>query len=124
MTQKNKQFWEQVVQVTETRYNVGQGMQADVLQAQVELGNYLDRLFQWTQKQESFRADLNALRSKPPQTPVARPQPLKPRPFTLKLDDLLAQAEARPQLQALKALMAKQEKAVDLARKEYFPDAR
>ena len=123
LTQKNKQFWEQVVQVTETRYGVGQGMQADVLQAQVELGNYLDRLFQWNQRQESFQADLNALRSKPPQTPMARPQPLKPRPFALKLDDLLAQAEARPQLQALKPMVAKQEKAVDLAKKEYFPDA-
>ena len=99
-------------------------MQADVLQAQVELGNYLDRLFQWTQKQESFRADLNALRAKPPQTPISRPQPLKPRPFSLKLDDLLAQAETRPQLQALKFIITKQEKAVDLARKEYFPDAR
>jgi len=124
LTQRNKQFWEQVVQVTETRYKVGQGMQADVLQAQVELGNYLDRLFQWTQKQESFRADLNALRSKPPQTPVSRAQTLKPRPFSLKLDELLAQAETRPQLQALKFIIAKQEKAVDLARKEYFPDAR
>ena len=107
--------------MTDTRYGVGQGMQADVLQAQVELGNYLDRLFQWTQQQESFRADLNALRAKPPQTPVSRPQPLKPRPFTLKLDDLLAQAEARPQLQALKALIAKQEKAVDLAQQGIFP---
>ena len=124
LTQRNKQFWEQVVQVTETRYKVGQGMQADVLQAQVELGNYLDRLFQWTQKQESFRADLNALRAKPPQTPVARPQTLKPRTFSLKLDDLLTQAEARPQLQALKFIITKQEKAVDLARKEYYPDAR
>ena len=124
LTQKNKQFWEQVVQVTETRYKVGQGMQADVLQAQVELGNYLDRLFQWTQKQESSQADLNALRSKPPQTPVSRPQPLKPRTFALKLDELLAQAEARPQLQALKFIIAKQEKAVNLARKEYYPDAR
>ena len=47
---------------------------------------------------------------------------MKPRPFTLKLDDLLAQAEARPQLQALKALIAKQEKAVDLANKDYYPD--
>ena len=54
--------------MAETRYAVGQGLQADVLQAQVELGNYLDRLFQWTQKQESFQADLNAVRSKPPQT--------------------------------------------------------
>jgi cobalt-zinc-cadmium efflux system outer membrane protein len=123
IVQKNKQFWEQVVQVTETRYKVGQGMQPDVLQAQVELGNYLDRLYQWKQRQESIQADLNALRSKPPQVPIGRPQPLTPRPFTLTLDNLLSQAEARPQLQALKALVAKQEKAVDLAKKEYFPDA-
>jgi len=49
---------------------------------------------------------------------------LRPRPFSLKLDELLSRAESRPQLQALKAIIAKQEKAVDLARKEYFPDAR
>ncbi|MCX5888414.1 MAG: TolC family protein [Deltaproteobacteria bacterium] len=122
LTERSKQAWEQVVKVAETRYAVGQGQQADVLQAQVELGNYLDRLFQWTQKQESSRADLNALRSQPPNTPISRPQPLKPRPFTLKLDELLAQAEARPQLQALKALITKQEKSVNLAKKEYFPD--
>jgi outer membrane protein TolC len=123
IVQRNKQFWEQVVLATESRYKVGQGLQTDVLQAQVELGNYLDRLFQYKQRQESSQADLNALRSQPPQTPVGRPQPLTPRPFALKLDDLLAQAEARPQLQALRALVAKQEKAVNLARKEYFPDA-
>jgi outer membrane protein TolC len=122
LTQRSKQAWEQVVKVAETRYAVGQGQQADVLQAQVELGNYLDRLFQWTQKEQSFQAELNALRSKPQQSSISRPQPLKPRPFNLKLDDLLSQAEARPQLQALKALIAKQEKAVDLAKKEYFPD--
>ncbi|MHB8069105.1 MAG: TolC family protein [Desulfobaccales bacterium] len=124
LTQKNKQFWEQVVQVAETRYSVGQGQQADVLQAQVELGNYLDRLLQWNQKQESLRADLNALRSQPPQTPVARPQPLRSRPFRLKLDELLERAKVRPQLQALQAIIAKQEKAVNLAKKEYFPDAK
>ncbi len=122
ITHRNKQFWEQVVQVAETRYSVGQGMQADVLQAQVELGSYLTACFQWTQKQESVQGDLNALRSKPPQTPIAKPQPLRPRPFNLKLDQLLALTEARPQLQALKTMVAKQEKAVDLARKDYFPD--
>ena len=122
LTERSKQAWEQVVKVAETRYAVGQGQQADVLQAQVELGNYLDRLFQWTQKQQSFQADLNALRSQPPNTALARPQPLKPRSCALKLEELLAQAEARPQLQALKALIAKQEKSVNLAKKEYFPD--
>lgn len=122
ITQKDKELWEQVVQVAETRYAVGQGLQADVLQAQVELGNYLDRLFQWQQAQESLRADLNALRSKPPAAPIARPQPLKPRPFSLNLDNLLAMAAEQPQLQALKAQVAKQEKAVALARKEFLPD--
>ena len=123
LTAKNKEFWERVVQVVETRFKVGTGQQADVLKAQVELGNYLDRLFRWSQRQESVRADLNALRNQPPKTPIPRPQPLKSRPFNLRLDDLVALAEDRPQLQALKALITKQEKAVDLARKEYFPDA-
>ncbi len=122
ITQKDKQMWEQVVQVAETRYGVGQGMQADVLQAQVELGNYLDRLFQWQQRQESLRAELNALRSKPQGTAVARPKLLRPRPLTLNLDNLLALAAEQPQLQALKAQVAKQEKAVALAKKDFFPD--
>ena len=122
ITNKDKQMWEQVVQVAETRYGVGQGMQTDVLQAQVELGNYLDRLFQWQQRQESIKADLNAQRSKPPGTTIARPQPLKPRPVTLNLDNLLALAAEQPQLQALKAQVTKQEKAVALAKKDFFPD--
>jgi outer membrane protein TolC len=122
ITQRNKQFWEQVVQVAETRYGVGMGSQAAVLQAQVELGNYLDRLLQWRQRQESVQADLNALRSKPPQTKIPKPQPLHSRSFKLNLDQLLAQAQSRPQLVAIKTQITKQEKAVDLARKDYFPD--
>jgi outer membrane protein TolC len=122
ITAKNKQFWDQVVKVAETRYGVGQGSQADVLQAQVELGTYLDRLFQWRQRQDSLRADLNALRSKPQQAEISRPQSLKPRPFALKADTLLKKAEEHPQLQALQALVARQQKAVELANKEYYPD--
>jgi cobalt-zinc-cadmium efflux system outer membrane protein len=122
ITQKDKELWQQVVEVAQTRYAVGQGMQADVLQAQVELGNYLDRLLQWQQREESITADLNALRSKPPNTTIARPHGLNPRPFNLKLDNLLKLAAEQPQLQALKTQVAKQEKAVQLARKNFLPD--
>jgi outer membrane protein, heavy metal efflux system len=122
ITERNKQFWDQVVKVAETRYSVGQARQPDVLQAQVELGNYLNRLLQWQQRQESLVADLNALRSQPPQTPIPRPHALKARPMNLDLADLLARAQARPQLEALKALIDKQEKAVKLAHKDYYPD--
>ncbi|MEW6657283.1 MAG: TolC family protein [Thermodesulfobacteriota bacterium] len=122
ITAKNKKFWEDVVQVVETRYRVGQGQQSDVLQTQVEMGNYLDRLVQWRQRQASLRAELNALRSEPPLTPIARPQSLKSWPLRLKLNDLLSLAKSRPQLQSLKAMIVKQEKAVDLARKDFYPD--
>ncbi len=122
ITQKNKQFWEQVVKVAETLYSVGRGDQADVLQAQVELGTYLDRLFQWRQRQESLQADLNALRSKPQKISIPRPQPLKPRGFSFKLEELLSQAENQPRIKALKTLVTKQNKAVELARKDYYPD--
>jgi len=122
IAQKNKQFWEQVVQVTETRYGAGMGMQADVLQAQVELGSYLDRLLQWQQARESLTAELNALRAKPAEAPVPRPQPLRPANYTVKMGELLQLAEGRPLLMALKALIVKQQKAVDLARKDYYPD--
>jgi cobalt-zinc-cadmium efflux system outer membrane protein len=122
ITERNKEFWEQVVKVAETRYSVGQARQPDVLQAQVELGNYLNRLLQWRQRRESFVADLNALRSQAPQTPLAKPHALKARPMNLNLADLLARAKDRPQLEALKALIARQGKAVELARKDYYPD--
>lgn len=122
ITARNKAAWEQVIKVAETRYATGQGLQAEVLQAQVELGNYLDRQFQWQQRQESLKAELNALRNQPPQTPLPTPVPLRSRPFTLKVADLLEYVADHPRLLALKAAIDKQGKAVALARKDYFPD--
>jgi outer membrane protein, heavy metal efflux system len=122
ITEKNKNLWEQVVKVSETRYATGQGMQADVLQAQVELGNYLDRLLQWRQQQESLKAELNALRDRPPTTTINRPAAMRPRQFALKLDEVMGMLESRPQVKALKVQIDKQQKAVALARKDYYPD--
>lgn len=122
ITEKNKNFWEQVVRVSETRYATGQGMQADVLQAQVELGNYLDRLLQWRQQRQSYEAQLNALRNRPPVTAIKRPAALRPRQFALKLDDAIKMLESRPQVKALKTQIDKQQKAVALARKDFLPD--
>jgi outer membrane protein, heavy metal efflux system len=122
ITEKSKNFWDLVVKVSETRYATGQGMQADVLQAQVELGNYLDRLLQWRQQQDSLKAELNALRNRPVAATVNRPAALRPRQFILKLDDVNRMLESRPQVKALKTQIDKQQKAVALARKDFYPD--
>ncbi len=122
LTLQKKQFWEQVVKVAETRYATGQGLQTDVLQAQLELSNYLDRLLQWQQQQESWRATLNTLRDRPVTAPVPPAAILAPQLTAPSTEEMLARLESRPQMQALKALIQKQSKAVALARKDYWPD--
>ena len=111
-----------MVKVSETRYATGQGMQADVLQAQVELGNYLDRLLQWRQQQDSLKAELNALRNRPRRGHSKSSGRLaSPGSSCLKLDDVTRMLESRPQVKALKTQIDKQQKAVALARKDFYP---
>lgn len=122
LTLQKKQFWEQVVKVAETRYATGQGLQTDVLQAQLELSNYLDRLLQWQQQQESWRATLNTLRDRPVTAPVPPAAILAPQTTAPATEEMLARLASRPQMQALQAQIQKQSKAVTLARKDYWPD--
>jgi cobalt-zinc-cadmium efflux system outer membrane protein len=122
LTLQKKQFWEQVVKVAETRYATGQGQQTDVLQAQLELSNYLDRLLQWQQQQESWRASLNTLRDRPVTASVPPAAILAPQTTAPATEEMLTRLESRPQMQALQAQIQKQSKAVALARKDYWPD--
>ena len=58
----------------------------------------------------------------PPTATINRPAALRPRQFIVKLDDVIAMLESRPQVKALKTQIDKQQKAVALARKDFYPD--
>lgn len=71
ITQKNLQLLDEVIHLTETNYEVGKGLQQDVLKAQVEYSKLADRLYTLRQQRESGQAGLNRLLARETTTEVA-----------------------------------------------------
>ncbi len=122
----NQALLRQFVAVAQSKYEVGKGLQQDVLLAQLELSRLLDRrlLLEGVRRKEAIR--LNTLLDRPVTTPVALPAEVDesvPRPLAAKR--LLAKAmERRPRLAAKARLLEAARLRVELAEKDYYPDFR
>jgi cobalt-zinc-cadmium efflux system outer membrane protein len=106
-----------------TMYGVGEGRQADVLRAQVEIARMTEDITRMRTEQVSAAARLNALLALDPSTPVG--SPVRPAfPDTLPpLDSLVAEAQRnRPMVQAAEAEVRAADAGVRLARREIWPD--
>jgi outer membrane protein TolC len=75
-------------------------------------------------EQRSMLAMLNALRSRSPETPIARPQSVSWTPAETHSADRLATAaiQNRPELRAMSAMKEGMSRMASLARKERYPD--
>ncbi len=120
---RERDLVERFARIAEQKYGVGEVAQSDVLRAQVELTRLINRVTTQTLAIESTRAELNALLSRPPREPLGVPED----PPAARLDP---EAEAlidvaltsRPELRAQQAAVSREEAAVRLAQREYFPD--
>lgn len=123
LVEKNKQIVEQLLRITEGRYSAGIGRQTDVFKAQTQLSKMTDELLKLTRERQTVEAELNRAlgRSRKLATPVDEAEPLREENINLELlrDTALSR---RPQLRALQSIVSKNDKAVDLARKDYYPD--
>jgi cobalt-zinc-cadmium efflux system outer membrane protein len=123
LVERNKQIVEQLLRITEGRYSAGIGRQTDVLKAQTQLSKMTDELLKLTRERQTVGAELNRVlgRSTKLATPIPEVAPLREENLNLELlrDAALSQ---RPQLRALQSIVSKNDKALDLARKEYYPD--
>ena len=121
--QKNKDLLEQMVQVAETKYATGAGLQQDVLRAQVELSKLEDDLIMWQKKRLAVVAKLNAILNRPVGTSMPTTLP------DLELLDNEALASSpqdierqRPLILAWKEKLGKSDTAIELARKDAWPN--
>ena len=120
---KNIRIIDDFIALAETRYSVGQGVQQDVLKAQVERSKMLDMRISLEQRRKSFQAALNSLLYRKADTAIAKIPDFVPRKLSVSSDQLRDQAkENRPLLKSLKAAIDKGAAGHKLAQKEYYPD--
>jgi outer membrane protein TolC len=123
LVEKNRQILEQFLKISESRYAVGQGTQADVLKAQTQLTGMVDELIKLARERHAIEAELALALGRESDAGLPAPATLQLSETALRFDSLRETAQAeRPQLLGLKSLIDRSAKSLDLARKDYYPD--
>lgn len=124
---QNQALMRDFVDIAQTKYKVGSGLQQDVLLAQLELSRLLGRELRFRGQRESARAELNALLNWPTNRPVTLPG-APPNEMLPKLPDEAGLLErvpvTRPLLAAHRETVEAARDRVDLAKKDYYPNFR
>ncbi len=124
IVQRNQVLLRQLVKIAETKYKTGQGMQSDVLLAQVELSKLLDIEIGLKGLREVQVAALKALLDRPAKTELRLPTqadellPFVPDQKSLRKMALNERPVLFSQHDALEAARAREA----LAEKDYYPD--
>ena len=123
LLRRNRELLQTFARTAESKYSVGEGIQQDVLRAQVELSLLEDRETSLDQRHHSQTAELNALLNRPPSAPLGAPEHSEEKHLKRSVDELMAEAlEHAPEVNAAKSAVKGGESMVALARREYFPD--
>lgn len=123
LTQRNKLVLEQFEKIAAGRYAVGQGSQADVLKAQTQISRMVDELIKVERERRLMEAELNRALGRKDKLVVLDPLAPQLHEFSLSADALRDAAfKDRPQLRAAQTTVLRNEKALELAQKKYYPD--
>ncbi|MEF3076616.1 TolC family protein [Methylobacter sp. Wu1] len=120
----NQSLLHQFVDIARTKYEVGEGLQQDVLLAQLELSKLLDQKINLAALRRNAAAKLNALLDRPANGDLELPADVAMQlPAVLPEDKLYAQAEAsRAMLEGGRQDINAAQSRLELAKKDYLPD--
>ncbi len=120
----NHALLQQFVQIARTKYEVGEGLQQDVLLAQLELSKLLDQQLMLKASRRNAAASLNTLLDKPANGELRLPDKVDKQLPNIKQENLLyKQAEiSRAALEGNRQGINAAQSRVDLAKKDYLPD--
>jgi cobalt-zinc-cadmium efflux system outer membrane protein len=120
---QTKDLMQNFQRIAEARYGTGQGMQQDVLRAQLEVTMLLDRLSEEERKKETQAAMINSLTGRNPLAPLGRPTELPIVPLGKSAEELAAMALAHsPALMGKQRMVEQSEFEVSMGRREFLPD--
>jgi outer membrane protein TolC len=123
VTEENRKLLREFVKIAETKYEVGKGIQQDVIKSQVELSKMTDRLISFKQKRKASEALLNTFLNRPVQQPFVSTEQIILTDFNISFEGLKQIAEEnRPVLHKINHLIERNQIAVRLSEKNYYPD--
>jgi outer membrane protein TolC len=120
---RNRDLLRKFIRISEVRYAVGRAAQQDIFKAHTQLSILETRGLKMEQDKRTAEAEMNTLLSRPTDSPLARPVDLAPGEMPATLDQLYARArEHAPSLRREQKMVERAQLAVNLARKDYYPD--
>ena len=124
IVEANKGLLRQFIEIAQTKYSVGKGLQQDVLLAQLELSQLLDQEIQLVGTRRNEKARLNALLDHPANRSIRLPKDVDKQ-----LPDVVPETELYQMADSSRPILAKQRNRigaagarVELAKKDYYPD--
>ncbi|MBV1906957.1 MAG: TolC family protein [Pseudomonadales bacterium] len=121
---RNQVLLRQFIEIATIKYKVGNGMQQDVLLAQLELSKLLDQKIQLSGMRRVEVADLNRLLNRPANSAIVLSKNV-----SMVLPELSAESTlysraivSRPKLAAVRNNIQAAESRLALAKKDYYPD--
>jgi outer membrane protein TolC len=123
ITERNKELLGKFTKIAEVKYEVGKGIQQDVLKAQVENSKFIEELEVLRQKKEIIEAKIKSILNRPQDSPLGSPEDIEKTPLTLTSEEVSELSrENAPMLAMKEREIAREEEALNLARKELYPD--
>ena len=120
---ENERVLDQLIKDATAHYQVGQGLQADVLQAQVERTKIVREITSNSEQRGDTEADLKALLHRDQNSPDIVAESLKENPLQRSSADLLKLVKkSNPQIQVDASSINKQNAALASAKREGSPD--
>ncbi len=122
ITEANEKLLNEFVEISQAKYEVGEGLQEDILKAQVELYKMQEKLIDLRQQKETLQAELNTLLNRAPSAALEGSPALQVTQFAFEkheLEEIVLAENAL--LQALQHDIKKTEAEHALAKKMYFP---
>lgn len=121
--QEQKALLEKALELTETKYSVGNGVQSDVLKAKVEISRMDEMITPMTEMIKSLKAQINLLLDFPADRPLGMPQDQGIESLPVSLEEIKKAAEVNsPMLKEASLMVEEGGKMVDLSRKELSPN--
>ncbi|MDT8363765.1 MAG: TolC family protein [Nitrosomonas sp.] len=124
IVKNNQMLLRQFVQIASTKYEVGEGLQQDVLLAQLELSGLLDQQLVLEGARRNSVAQLNALLDKEANRPVILPEKIAEQ-----LPGIISEVSLYRLAENSRALLASKQESINaaqarlyLAKKDYYPD--